>query len=411
MPFDKGQINKYINRQFPILAFYGLPNRRKAKSLVERVPELSVRPMLLELLPDLVRERREVSEIFELYRFMIEQWLIRESHWIPKDILYISSKKLAVHIFEKQSNGHGDRVSVNELMAVATTKNVDVKYWDHLTSRSLLNRDGDGGFKFAHRSILEYFFVVAAIEGEEKCFSLKWTDLMKELFISWGYVSIDQDSVEVAESILKRDLNKTGLIPLSAPPNPPARISGTILDRTFKSKTARGIRHKTISPTWRGNSLFLNERGSNWRIWDVEYNLEWVIPREVNQDDELNEFAVMSLVDLQKLENNERDPYRFPSYEEFISLIQGLEAIDRMDILSSRHPYYIGDKLGDRMHLVVSLDGALASTAAMAVIDENRIIDGLGVRPTLYMASIHHNPAVFQSAKAIGARVRRPKAK
>ncbi len=31
--------------------------------------------MLLELLPDLVRERRSISELFGLYEFLVEKWL------------------------------------------------------------------------------------------------------------------------------------------------------------------------------------------------------------------------------------------------------------------------------------------------------------------------------------------------
>lgn len=47
--------------------------------MVAKVPELSVRPMLLELVPDLIKENKVITELFELYEYMIDRWLERES--------------------------------------------------------------------------------------------------------------------------------------------------------------------------------------------------------------------------------------------------------------------------------------------------------------------------------------------
>ena len=83
MPFSEGQIDEYLRKQFPIWKLRSLRRRGAARALVRRVPELSGRPMLLELVPDLVRDGVEAQELFDLYNYMVERWLEREQRWIP----------------------------------------------------------------------------------------------------------------------------------------------------------------------------------------------------------------------------------------------------------------------------------------------------------------------------------------
>jgi len=58
VPFNQKQIDKYLRRSFSKFTLFSVFHKRAAKKLVERIPELSVRPMLLELLPDLIRDEQ-----------------------------------------------------------------------------------------------------------------------------------------------------------------------------------------------------------------------------------------------------------------------------------------------------------------------------------------------------------------
>ena len=68
--------------------------------MIEKIPHLSARPMLLVHVDDLVRSKREIQYSYELYEEMIEAWLKREQGFIQKpDDLRQFSEFLAVDIY------------------------------------------------------------------------------------------------------------------------------------------------------------------------------------------------------------------------------------------------------------------------------------------------------------------------
>jgi len=52
-----------------------------------------------------------------------------------------------------------------------------------MRGRSLLNRDAEGNYKFAHRSIMEYLFVRRLVSGDEGCREEILTDQMKQFLV------------------------------------------------------------------------------------------------------------------------------------------------------------------------------------------------------------------------------------
>jgi hypothetical protein len=406
MPFNKRQVDQYISHHFPRYNFLNYPNRKKSFKMIDKVPELTVRPMLLELLPDLVKEKSVMKELFELYRYMIDKWLEREKSWIPKEVLFGVSVQLSVYIYGKQLAGEGDRVTLDELHAIAAEHNIDSDYWRQLSGRSLLNRDGDGKFKFSHRSIMEFFFVQGAIQGNPKCFQISWTDLMRELFVSWGHSERDLESVEQARTILRSNLSKTGLIPLSEPPIGPGFVTNKDLDALSSSiGPAIGLR-RPISPSWRLDSLLIATEFDQTKVFDIEYDLEWSVPRiDVGEVDGVEINNIRQVSDLQRLENGDHE-FRYPSYAEFISLIRALSAAGKIDILSKRVLYYLGDKWGDREHMLVALQPGNVAPEMMRQIDVDRPVEGTDQKISTYLASVYVNPAAFNSVKAVGIRVK-----
>ncbi len=406
MPFNENQVSKYISIHFPIYNLLNISNRRKAIELVKRVPELTVRPMLLELLPDLVKEKNIINELFELYRYMVDKWLEREKSWIPKEILFNISMALSVFIYRKQLSGQGDRVTIDELQNIAAEHHEVSGYWKELTGRSLLNRDGDGKFKFSHRSIMEYFYVQAAINGKDQCFEHKWTDLMRELFVSWGHTDQAPEDVEKARSILRSDLSSTGLVPLSDPPIAPGFITNKDIDALSSSAGPTMGLKRSISSSWRLDSLQISKDFDTITVMDIEYDLEWRVPRtDVSIVDGVELHSIQKLTDLQRTENNNPE-FRFPSFAEFISLVRALNAADRTEILSKNVLYYLSDKFGDREHIMVSLQSGIADPAMLRSIDINRTIEGTDIQISTYLASVFVDSAAFEKVKAVGIRVK-----
>jgi hypothetical protein len=274
-PFDDKEIASYIGNRFPLYKFWTLPARVRAMKLAAAIPDLAYRPMLLERLPELALSSGAKHELYDLYSTLIDGWLRRERRWIQSDKLDSISMELAVSIYEKYLENKG-RVSPSFIRAVATRSVGENPEWEHLTARSLLNRDSQGKFKFAHKSILEFLVVRAAIGGDPRCLNFEWTPFMRELFISWGYTDDGKQRADEAVEILKKPEAKKSVSPLfdfwlSTP------INGM---PDFKRCAARkvAINGTRFMPVpWRGSAIDLvyKKISGEVEISDHEFNINW----------------------------------------------------------------------------------------------------------------------------------------
>jgi len=290
-PFSAKQIKAYLSKQFPLISIKNWRMRKQAHSLVTTISELSTRPMLLELLPDLVRERRSIAELFGLYEFLIEKWLERESDWISPDDLREISVELSIRCYLQQRSGLGDRIQPAILEELADAHSSPLETWK-LKSRSLLNRDVAGQFKFAHRSIMEYLFLLAALKGDERCYRVEWTDLMKDLFVSWG----NSDPLETnnyAMRILQMDHSITGLFPLASPLKQPELRSASDCRKALNADGVSFRQSRRIPVAWRNRSLQVTRTQSAgnvsaYVIRDSTHGISWAVndtSRLANEDE------------------------------------------------------------------------------------------------------------------------------
>lgn len=180
-PFDDDDIRSYIKLIHP---FYHFIKREKCLRVALSIPNLAVRPMLLAYIPDIVHQNKATAKIIDLYEIMIDAWCKRESSWIrPSDMMNISGM-LAVDIYTNRESRQMERVSYAELVAILPQISQDMPSWK-ISSRSLLNRDALGNFKFAHRSIMEYLFVKELINKNVKCENVSLTDQMKDFLFEY----------------------------------------------------------------------------------------------------------------------------------------------------------------------------------------------------------------------------------
>ncbi|MCH8127478.1 hypothetical protein IIC38_16195, partial [candidate division KSB1 bacterium] len=152
-PFTNEQVQAYLKKRYPLRQ---LKRRGIAQEMVKKIPNLSIRPMLLAHIDDLVTTGRNINYAFELYEEMVEAWLIREEGIVPglkKDPLRKFSERLAVDLYTKRKARGAERIAKDKLAMLANKWNIPLNDWQ-LTGRSLLNRDAGGNYKFAHRSIM-----------------------------------------------------------------------------------------------------------------------------------------------------------------------------------------------------------------------------------------------------------------
>jgi hypothetical protein len=163
-PFDRKRIKQYIKLAFPGIAYF--VRRRSAEDLVDRVPSLVMRPMLLAHISDVIdSERGSLMSQADIYQAIVSAWVKREEPWVVSgEALLQFSKKFALNIFELRHERGGEHCSRDDLIAMARLWSVQIRS-ELLTGRSLLNRTEDGRCKFAHRSIMEYFVSEGILDG------------------------------------------------------------------------------------------------------------------------------------------------------------------------------------------------------------------------------------------------------
>lgn len=178
-PLDDHQVARFLAMRFPGLLKRQM--RRKAIALVGRLSDLCARPMLLVNVPILLTDRRAPTTSAGMYEAIIDAWIRREGRWIPDgEALRLFSERLAFLMFEgRRERGH-ERLPHDEVLPLASHWGINLEGWQ-VTSRSFLNRDASGNYKFSHRSIMEFLVVQHAMRsgtlGVED-----WTDQMDAFY-------------------------------------------------------------------------------------------------------------------------------------------------------------------------------------------------------------------------------------
>lgn len=150
--------NKTINRT---LTMYS-----KTDLIVQSEEHL---PLLFKYL--IPRQNDNFKYSYQIYEKLIEKWIERESrrasdHIKFKENLYEFSKQIAVNIYENRLERRGLFIGLEDISHFANLNSINLNQIE-MTSRSLLNRNGDGDYKFAHRSILEYFLAKEALINDD----------------------------------------------------------------------------------------------------------------------------------------------------------------------------------------------------------------------------------------------------
>jgi hypothetical protein len=175
-PLTDEQVAHFLQKRFP---WFMWTKRREALSLITKIPFLTVRPMLLTYLPDVMRVGQRIEYAFQIYELMVERWLKREKGWIDPIQLREFSEWLATDLYTNREKRRAEWLPPDEFSKLLPKYNSAL---DALVvkRRSLLNRDARGNLKFAHRSIMEYLFVHHFVSlGAAARSSIAWTDLMK----------------------------------------------------------------------------------------------------------------------------------------------------------------------------------------------------------------------------------------
>jgi hypothetical protein len=182
-------------------------------------------------------------------------------------------ERLAIELFVQRQEKKEERLPHEAIEPLAQKFGVKLEGWK-LSGRSLLNRDAEDNFKFAHRSIMEYLFVKRFLElpvAERS--ELSWTDQMKRFL--WEIV---QANAQKPLDLSKVDL--LGLAPIVGASSlhlrrEPKTLSSEETEAMIKrfgffdkymNKSGRGILHKYVPYVRDKETLVLDlATGRTWQ--------------------------------------------------------------------------------------------------------------------------------------------------
>ncbi|WP_459871788.1 pentapeptide repeat-containing protein [Endothiovibrio diazotrophicus] len=166
-PFDHKQVSEYLDKRFPNKESPDeLNNIERSCMILENAKSLSFRPFLLSHIEDLLNsEEREWTEL-SVYDELVSVWILREVR--KKSAANLSEEQLrlaCIAIAAKMQESGVRYLTKNELDKLIKKlpeigNVVNVEYG----SKSLLNRNSEGNYRFSHFSVQEYFLSKYVIE-------------------------------------------------------------------------------------------------------------------------------------------------------------------------------------------------------------------------------------------------------
>ena len=147
-PFTDREVNDYLRKRFR----FQFEMQQKAKEIVNKVPAIMARPLILNWIDCLLETDDQLHFTYEIYKTIIDRWINREPEALTKGRLFVLSQRIAVWMMIHATTCVPSAV----VEGMAAEKEIDLLPIV-AKSRSLLNRNSNGDYKFAHRSFLEYF--------------------------------------------------------------------------------------------------------------------------------------------------------------------------------------------------------------------------------------------------------------
>jgi len=184
-PFDSKEITRYLNKKYGVLKFWNQKKKQIATTIINNSPKLMVRPMLLSYIDFLVESKQEFKNTYQIYETLVDKWIEREANKrkpktsdcekFKKD-LHKYSQLVAVEIYRQRT--HTDMLSLKKDAAckIVDQNNLGLSNYE-ITGQSLLTRDAEGNWKFAHKSILEFLLAKEAVKYIDF-----WNELAKSAF-------------------------------------------------------------------------------------------------------------------------------------------------------------------------------------------------------------------------------------
>lgn len=154
-PFTDEEVKLYLKKRFRLK----FKLQKRAFTIVRRVPNVMARPLILNWINFLCDSKEDYRYSYQIYDTIITKWIEREDLGHSERKLFELSRSIADYMFNHETT----TIPATKVEEIAAKKEVNLEPII-AKSRSLLNRNGQGEYKFAHRTFLEYFIVFGIVE-------------------------------------------------------------------------------------------------------------------------------------------------------------------------------------------------------------------------------------------------------
>lgn len=183
--FNDWDVMKYLLKKYPFHPF----KLFKAKKAVSLCHSLSHRPLLLSYIDDIIREKSfRVNGELDLYEKLIELWIRRETSFlsgpqgaVDPELLHRFSLLLAEKMYRDYPQKRDYYVTGPEADSIFNQLGLQGTSQSFKT-RSLIERDAIGNYKFAHRTFMEYFLAQRAFSDDSFPFLIVGLDTVQRFF-------------------------------------------------------------------------------------------------------------------------------------------------------------------------------------------------------------------------------------
>jgi uncharacterized protein YjbI with pentapeptide repeats len=203
--FDEIQVLEYLNKRFPLgTDSINSDKQKKSHAILKKAKSLSFRPFLLSHIEDLLNNKNEEWTELIIYNELVEVWLRREVRKKNQNIFSENELSLACIAIAAKMQESGKRT----LTKTELKKIVDnVNEIDHINSidygsKSLLNRNSIGEYRFSHFSVQEYFLskYILGLAASEN-------NLVKKLPINKKKIRLTRKCLEFISMDIEKDWN------------------------------------------------------------------------------------------------------------------------------------------------------------------------------------------------------------
>lgn len=199
--FSKKDIRQYLLKKYKLYNPINWTKWLKAYNIAIKSPNLIVRPMLLSYIDDFIGHKQPFDDLEDIYSTLVDKWIERESRKAGiiekygsyenyKKLLHRFSMNFALDLYVNKKKRGGFFLPSSEAFHPKNSLDINdsnLKFIESIDqkTRSLLNRNAIGDYKFSHKSILEYFLFLNIVVNSNQIKNIEFDglDILKVFLI------------------------------------------------------------------------------------------------------------------------------------------------------------------------------------------------------------------------------------